>query len=344
MRIGIPRYLIVAMAGLFAGYHVVLGLYDLGRAQSAGPVIVSMVLYAAAIVASLVPARDLRMPLWLGAFNLAVSITLPLLVSAVLDPNRPGGNGYATWYVAGIGTLLTITVIRLRPVFAWLGIVFLVAQSVIWAGPESIVTMGVGGSLTWVAVAYILSRAMAKATKDARRFALAEREATDWQAAQEAHVFERQFRLGQTSSMALAMLRQIEKSDGELTDEQRRECLHLEGAIRDEIRGRRLLNDDVREQVMAARRRGAVVSLLDEGGLDDLSDREHARVLNRLADALRGTDANKLIARTVPEGTDVAITVVGLRSAVDVADDGDLLQDNDEDEVVLWLEIRRGGY
>jgi hypothetical protein len=40
-------------------------------------------------------------------------------------------------------------------------------------------------------------------------FALAEREATDWQAAQEAHVFERQFRLGQTSTMALDMLREI---------------------------------------------------------------------------------------------------------------------------------------
>ncbi len=343
MRIGVPRYLIVAMAGLFGGYHVLLGIYEIGRVSSVGPVVAAMLLYVVALVASLLPGRELRLPLWLGAFNLAVAIVAPLLVSTVLDPGRPGGNGYATWYVAGVGTLLTITVIRLRPVFAWLGIAFLVAQSVVWAGPESITSLGVGGSLTWVAVSYILSRAMAKATKDARRFALAEREATDWQAAQEAHVFERQFRLGQTSSMALTMLRQIESSGGELTEDQRRECLHLEGAIRDEIRGRRLLNDDVRQQVMNARRRGAVVSLLDEGGLDDLSDREHARVLNRLADAIRDTDADKLIARTVPEGTDVAITVVGLRSALD-DEGGDLYQEDDEDEVVLWLEIPRGGF
>jgi hypothetical protein len=343
MRIGVPRYLIVAMAGLFAAFHVVVGLYELNRASSPGPVLVSMLLYLVAITASLLPARDLRIPLWLGAYNLAVSITIPLLDCAVLDPSRPGGNGYATWYVGAIGTLLTVTVIRLRPVFAWLGIIFLIAQSVIWAGPAALVTLGVGGSLTWVAVAFILSRAMAKATKDARRFALAEREATDWQAAQEAHVFERQFRLGQTSSMALAMLRQIEKSGGELTEEQRRECINLEGAIRDEIRGRRLLNDEVREQVMSARRRGAVVSLLDEGGLDDLSDRDHTRVLNRLADAIRDTDADKLIARTVPEGSDVAITVVGLRSTAD-DEATDLYQTDEEDEVVLWLEIRRNGY
>ncbi len=114
---------------------------------------------------------------------------------------------------------------------------------------------------------------MAKAARDAQRFALAEREATDWQAAQEAHVYERQFRLGQTSSMALAMLRQIQRASGDLTDAQRAECLHLEGAIRDEIRGRKLLNDAVRDEVMLARRRGATVTLLDEGGIDDLDGR-----------------------------------------------------------------------
>jgi hypothetical protein len=335
MNIGVPRYLIVGMAVLFSAYHVLLGIVSINLVTSPGPVLGAMVLYAVATAISVLPGRTIRMPLWLAAFNLGVSVALPVLVSTVLDPNRAGGIGHATWYVAAVGTLLTITATRRRPAFAWAGIVFLVIQTLVWAGPDSLITLGVGGSVTWVAVAHILSRAMAKATKDARRFALAEREATDWQAAQEAHVFERQFRLGQTSSMALAMLRQIESSGGELTDEERKECLNLEGAIRDEIRGRRLLNDEVREQVMIARRRGATVSLLDEGGLDDLSDKDLSRVLNALADALRDTDADKLIARTVPEGTEVAITVVGLRST---GDDPDA---DEDDEIALWLEIPR---
>ena len=343
MNIGVPRYLIVAMAALFSLYHLILGIVSIDVVTSVSPVIAAMFLYAAATILTLLPGHDLRMPLWLAAFNLAVAIAMPLLVTAVLDTDRSGGTMYATWYIAAVGTLLTITTIRRRPAFAWAGLAFLVAQTAIWAGPASLISLGVGGSVTWVAASHILSRAMAKATKDARRFALAEREATDWQAAQEAHVFERQFRLGQTSSMALAMLRQIEASGGELTDEQRRECLNLEGAIRDEIRGRRLLNDEVREQVMIARRRGATVSLLDEGGLDDLSDRDLDRVLAALADALRETDANKLIARTVPEGSDVAITVVGLRGTGD-EEAADLGQEPlEEDEVALWLEIPRSG-
>ena len=214
-------------------------------------------------------------------------------------------------------------------------------QSVVWGGPATLVELGVVGSVSWVVISHVLSRSIAKATKDARRFAYAEREAADWQAAQEAHVFERQFRLGQTSSMALPMLRQIESSRGDLTERERQECLYLEGAIRDEIRGRNLLNNAVREQVMLARRRGAIVTLLDEGGMDTVVEPARERVLNQLADAMRGSAADKFIVRTANEGSDVAITVVGLRSAPEDAEGGLDLPDDEDDEIDLWLEIPR---
>jgi hypothetical protein len=119
------------------------------------------------------------------------------------------------------------------------------------------------------------------------------------------------------------------------------ECLHLEGAIRDEIRGRKLLNDAVRAEVMSARRRGATVSLIDEGGIDDLSDADLERVLNKLAAALASTDADRVIARTVPEGSDVAVTVVGLRTVGDGSASALGQESAEEDEVDLWLEIPR---
>jgi hypothetical protein len=340
VNIGIPRYLIVGMAALFSAYHLVLATYTIDQPRHPEPIIVAMALYAAATIVSLLPWGPVRMPIWMAAFNFAVVIAITLLVSNELDFNRPDGVGYSSWYVAASGTLLTITSTRGRHTFAWLGIGFLVVQSAAIVGP-GLFSLGIVGSASWVAVSHVLSTALAKASKDAQRFALAEREATDWQAAQEAHVYERQFRLGQTSAMALGMLRQIQESNGDLTDAQREECLHLEGAIRDEIRGRKLLNDAVRDEVMIARRRGAIVTLLDEGGLDDLSDDELERVLNRLALAIHETNADKVIARTVPEGSDVAVTVVGLRSLADresVALGQDSLED---DEVDLWLEIPR---
>jgi hypothetical protein len=200
--IGVPRIIIVGIAVLFSMYHVVLGLLTLDVPRNAAPVIGAMVLYAVATGISLVHRGPARMPIWMAAFNLAVAIALPLLVTNELDHTRAGGLGYATWYVAAVGTLMTITSTRRRHLFAWAGIIFLAVQTIIWSGPDTLLQIGVVGSISWVVISNVLSRSIAKATKDARRFAYAEREAADWQAAQEAHVFERQFRLGQTSSMA----------------------------------------------------------------------------------------------------------------------------------------------
>lgn len=343
MRIGVPRSLIVTMAAIFSAYHTVLGLYTIDVPANPLPVVAAMALYAMATAISLLPGQPERMPTAMAITNVLVCIAMTLLITPQLDTAREGGLGYATWYVAAVGTLMTITSTRRRHLYAWIGIAALVVQTIVWGGPELLLGIGVIGSAAWVAVSHILSRALLKASSDAARFARAEREATDWQAAQEAHLYERQFRLGQTGTTAVPMLQIIEQSGGDLTDDQRRECLHLEGAIRDEIRGRLLLNDAVRTEVMAARRRGVTVNLLDEGGLDDLDDVNRERVLSTLADAIRSTQASRVIARTAPADSDVAVTVVGL-TLIDDSHARDLGQSRDDDEddsVDLWLEIPR---
>jgi len=342
MRIGVPRALIVTMAAIFSAYHIVLGLYTIDVPADPLPVLAAMVLYATATTVSLLPGQPERMPTWMAASNVLVCIAMTVLITPQLDFTQEGGLGYATWYVAAVGTLLTITSTRRRHLFAWLGIAALVIQTVLWGGPGLLLGIGVIGSAAWVAVSHILSRALAKASRDAARFARAEREATDWHAAQEAHLYERQFRLGQTGTTAVPMLLVIEKSVGELSDEQRQECLHLEGAIRDEIRGRRLLDDAVRREVMTARRRGVSVNLLDEGGLDDLDERSLESVLSTLAEAIRTTTATRVIARTAPADSDVAVTVVGLTPSGDGrARELGQSDDDEDDSVDLWLEIPR---
>ena len=341
MNISVPRYLIIGLAAIFSAYHLVLALTALHVPKEEGPYVAAMVLYAIATIASLWFSRSPRMPIWLAAFNAVLALMVPLLVTSQMQ-EVPNGS-YATWYVAAIGTLMVITSTRRRHTFAWIGIGALVVQTIAWAGPGALGAYGVVGDILWVGVSHALSLSLAKAGRDTRQYAFAEREAVEWRAAQEAHVSERQFRLGQTSRMALPMLRQIVAVGAELTEGQRLECLYLEGAIRDEIRGRKLLNNRVREQVMVARRKGTTVTLLDEGGLDDLPEEELERVLNRLADAIRDTQTGKLIARTVPEGSDIAVTVVGLSSVDDghASALGSHNPDDEEDQVDLWLEIPR---
>lgn len=341
MRIGVPRWIIVGLAALFSAYVLVLGIYTIDVPISPYPAIAGMALFGVVVAITLSPSRRSQMPVWMAAFAIASEIAITLMVSAEIDLQRPGGPGYATWYIAGVGVISTIVCTRGRPVWAWSGIVFLVAQTVLWAGPLGLVTLGVIGSASWVTVASVIRSALTRAARDALRFTLAEREATDWHAAQEAHVMERQFRLGRTSEMAARMLKTIQQREGNLTPMEREESLNIEGAIRDEIRGRRLLNDAVRDEVMDARRRGTSITLLDEGGIDDLDQAELDRVLAQLAAAIRDTTADRVIARTVPEGSDVAVTIVGLNSPDEHARALGLDSGDDEEDVALWLEIPR---
>ena len=326
------RATLIGLGALFSAYHVFLGVVSLSVPTHPGPAIGALALYAVATAASLWAVRRVRMPMWLAAFDLAASIVIPILVTSRLD--GAVDNGYATWYVAAVGTLMTIVAVRRRQLFAWIGAAFLAVHTVLWAGPGSLISLGVLGSLVWVAGAGVVMRAFTKAIRDTEHFARAERQAAEWEAAQEAHVSERQHRLQHTYRMAEPLLTEIVRSGGALTEEQRAECRLLEGAMRDEIRGRALLSDAVRAEVDAARRRGVVVSLLDEGGLDGLGAAARQSVLDRLAEAIRRSSADKLIVRTVPRVSEIAVTVVGLRAP----DSG---VDGDEDEVELWLEIPR---
>lgn len=325
----VRRGIMIGLAGLFSLYHVVLAVFSLGTPQHPQPVVIAIVLYIAATIATLWPTKRAALPHWLAAFDLAVCLAIQILVTSQLDPDA--NNGYATWYVAAVGTLLTIVAVRYRMGWAWVGIGILALHSMVWAGPFAVVPLGVIGSMLWVLIATAVMRGIIRASRETVAFVQAEREAADWHAAQDAHLYVRQLRVLQTKRISLPMLGRIVESDGDLSDEDRAECFRLEAALRDEIRGRRLLDDSVRHEVMRARRAGTEVVLLDDGGLDDTPEDDLARIRGRIAQALRETPTEKLIIRTAQGGEATAVTMVGLSAG----------EDPDDPDIDLWLEIPR---
>jgi hypothetical protein len=309
---------------------VILALSALGVPRSPWPSLCAVAAFAAAVALSLSRPRRLALPAWIAAVDLAVSIGVPLAVAAQLDP--AADNGYATWYIAAVGTLLTILAVRGRAVFAWIGTGVLTLHTLCWAGAGALVPLGVVGSILWVAAANVVMYALRKTAEDAERFAAVERTASEWRAAYDAHVVERQRRMEHSYAMAEPLLTEIVRTGGQLSEEQRRGCLLLEATMRDEIRGRGLLSDEVRRAVAAARGRGATVSLLDEGGLDGLDAGARAAVLGRLAAELDGARAATIIVRTAPREDRPAVTVVGLAQPPECGAE-------DDSEVVLWREI-----
>jgi hypothetical protein len=297
--------------------------------------VIALGLFAAAFLLTIADRKAVLSPLVSG-LNAGIAFAMSLLCWGATS--QPGAPGDVHWYIAAAGCLLVLTMVRRRPVHAWVGTALVAAQALVQSGLDGAIDIGAASFVLWVAAAYFGVRSLSHAMRDIHQFARSEREAVEWQAAQDAHHFERQVRLTQTSRVALPMLRHIAEVDGDLDEQDRHECRVLEQTIRDEIRGRRLLNESLRDQVIAHRRRGAFVQVLDDGGLDDIDPLLMEPILDRVAQAISRLRSDRIIIRTAPKGSDKAVTVVAISIDETAAALG--LEDEGE-EVDLWLEIPR---
>ncbi|PFG31926.1 hypothetical protein [Paramicrobacterium agarici] len=328
----IPRSTLITLAAVFSAYHVARGLLTLGTATHAAPIIVALAVYAVVTVLVLAPFGGRGMPTWAAALAFSCAVVVTLLVTSQLDAHAD--NGYATWHTNAVGTLMVIIVVRGHKLMAAAGTLFLIVYSVAWCGLMGSAQIGVTGAVAWVVLAYVMTGALQKAEAGATQLVEAEREAVRWEAAQHAHRSERRERLETASRIAGPLLRDVVLAQGRLTDAERDQARLIEARLRDDIRGRALANDRVRDAALAARRRGIIVQLLDEGTIDDLDATERQRVLDRVAAAIDAAETERLIVRTAPEHSDVAVTIVGVSSPPPGSDDT-------EDDVDVWLEIPR---
>jgi len=271
-----------------------------------------------------------RMPGWVCAVVVVAAAVIPNMAAAALAPESRT-TSFGTWYVGAIGLLMMVTMVRRRPWVAWAGIVILAVSTTAWLGLLPALTMGLIGSAMWVLAAQLLLMSMDRAALDAARLSELQRAASAWRAAQQGRQRERRIQVQRALAVAGPILSRAIEQSGRLDERERTEARIAEGQLRDELRGARLLDDGVRAELDAARRRGATVSVLDEGGLEGLSDDELQRIRAELAAAVHDAVSQRLYVRssTHPE---IAVTVVGRSAAGSLPD---------EDSVDLWREIAR---
>lgn len=279
------------------------------------------------------PAVSVRGPSllpWPAAIlALACAVLVPSAIAvAVGDESRTAS--FATWYLGGIGALMTIVMVRRRPWIAWSGIVALSIASILWMGLAAAIALGLVGSVVWVAVAELLLLSMDRAARDTARLAQLQRAASAWQASQVGRQRERRVQVQQALAVAGPVLARTVSSGGVLTAADRLEARLAEGRLRDEMRAPRLLDEAVRTELERARRRGANVTVLDEGGLEGLGEDSLTVIRSELAQTLRTAKSDRLYIRTSPHET-VAVTVVGRSGSGEGW--------SDEDAVDLWREI-----
>ncbi len=271
----------------------------------------------------------LKLPVPAQVLAIACAVIVPTAVAYAVGPDARTAS-FATWYLGGIGALMTIVMVRRRPWTAWAGTALLAIASMAWMGWASALALGLVGSIVWVASAQLLVRSMDRAARDTTRLTQLQRAASGWQASQSVRQRERRVQVQQALAVAGPVLTRTVATGGRLNDEDRLEARLAEGRLRDEMRGPRLLDDEVRAELERARRRGANVTVLDEGGLDGLDDDSLTVIRAQLVEALRSASSERLYIRTSPDAR-VAVTVVGRSPAVGGP--------SDEDSVDLWREI-----
>lgn len=292
-------------------------------------------LAAAEIVCLVLPAG--RLPRWAANTTTAAGVLLPLLGSAGHAPD-PAGYASGVWYVAGALALILLLLWAGRPLGAWTVLGVLVLHTAIWGGIAALASLGVLAMVILLAAVTAARAAIIHAEAALDRATATERTAIQWRTVQDAYHRERQARLAATADVVGPILQQIVDTGGRLTAAQRQECRLLEQTVRDEIRGRHLLNTAVREQVLAHRRRGATVQVNDDGGLDDEDPAAVQHLLDQVASALDGITSDRIIIRTLPPGSDNAVSVVATTSDPVAAALG---TETDDDLVDLWLELPR---
>jgi hypothetical protein len=330
----IPRKLIYGTLTAVIAVAVLVATAEAALVYKAvGPII------AAALGVAVLP------PLIRGASSGAMPRSVAWVITAVgcvicftatigLDPERMN-RLTISWYTCGIlagAAMVWMAGHRFPPSIA---VSCLLLQVTVWSGPIGAVRLGLTAEIVLVISGLVLHRAIRQVTAAAADSLAKEREITAWQAERDAFQLERATRLRLAGRKATPLLRRIITLEGELDEQSRVDCRVLEQTLRDEIRGRRLLNDAVRRVVLAHRERGAFVQVLDDGGLDDVAPSALTPLLDDLARQLEPVRSSRIVVRTGRSASGTAITVVASTPDETAA----ALGIDDDERVDLWLTI-----
>jgi hypothetical protein len=279
-------------------------------------------LYLAAVFPTVAGYRGWRMPTFQAVLNFAVAAFIPFLLLPHIPPTEVGS--YDTWFVGALATLLGATAVRGFTVYAVAGLVLIIGHVLAWGGTNAIANTGLFGAVIFVVSGWLMSLGFQTVSREAleHRDQAAKNAASV--AAQVAANIEFEKRMTSTLRTALPLLVEIRDREGFFDDDLKNRALQLEASLRDEIRGDRLISEQMRTAVASARMRGVEVTLLDEGGLAEVSEAERLRILGAVSNAISGINSGRITVRA-PSDAEFRVSVLATRAG--------------EPKPDLWLKI-----
>jgi hypothetical protein len=275
--------------------------------SSRGLEIAALAIYVCVSSVTLLFFRGLRLPRWQAWLNLAAAGLIPGLV--ILQRNEINDQSIGAWMVMGTALVLTATAVRQQARIALIGLGVLLGLLIVEYGLPGLTASGLAGALVFVLAGLGVSRGIARTTRETEKFRAIELESISRIAELDAAAKERQQRLAQVLGTAVPLLSVIKDAQGPIDEELKQSARLVEATLRDNLRGRDLLNPAMSKEVQRLRSLGCEVLILDEGGTASLTSAERDALLQKAVDALQIVQSGRVTIRS-PKAEEFKITVV----------------------------------
>lgn len=312
-----PRWLLASVSIAFGVYHAILGIAAWRSYDDLWIMALSMFIYLGSLVLSVVASPGLAIGRFYGAIVALGGVLTVWVAHAALTPEHI--DPYSTWYVGAMSALLGVLAARGQSIQAWLAAGGVITLVILEDGVSKLGEVGIEGMLILIGAASATAFALKRADGEVLELQKTEIAAESSIISSKAAAEERRTRLQNVLERVLPSLSFISANKGKLSQEQKKKLLQLEASLRDDIRGRFLLNEGVREAAANARARGVEVLILDEGGLSGLGDSQLTHILDKVVTALNSVSAGKVVIRS-PRGEKWLVTIMATRPGTNAPD------------------------
>ena len=312
-----PRWLLALISICFGVYHALLGALAWRSFDNLPLHSLSIGIYLLSLVVSVSASKGLTIKPVFGGVVAIGAVATVLTANAAIHSGH--SDPYATWYIGAMAALLGILAARGRSLMAWAAAGIVAWLTYIEVGLAGLGEVGLEGIVILIAAASATAFALKRADREVAELQQTELRSQAGIVGDQAASEERRRRLKAVLDQALPALSFISANKGDLTEDQQSKLLQLEASLRDDIRGRSLLNEAVREAANDARARGVEVVILDEGGLVDLTQAQLDNILGKVAGAIESVKAGKIVIRS-PRGEKWLVTVMATRPGTSAPD------------------------
>lgn len=245
-----------------------------------------------------------------------VCALLVAVCSVIFLPGTPDRIHYADlWYIPGCSLVLLMLCLRGRPLAAFVGLGLCIAVTLIGVEANESESKQVAAAIFRAIVVLVLGSLLLAGIRWARRSAARSRaaeiaglEERAWAAELRTELHRGAEEVGTLVSPILATI----ELGRPLTEAEKRQCVVLEGRLRDDFRGGRLAREPLRSAAAVARARGIDVVLVDDVSNHEIPDQTLSAIAQWMAAQLEAAESASFAGHLLPAGRGrLAVAVAG---------------------------------